>query len=66
MPPKGKTAEEKQHQAHLNNHANQLNSNNERFHEKHEPEGWRENKTAMDFRARQLNPCDPIFQAPKK
>ncbi|CAF0911953.1 unnamed protein product [Rotaria sordida] len=66
MPPKGKTAEEKQHQAHLDNHANHLNSNNKLFRPKHEPEGCKMNEAAMQLRARQLNPNDPIYKAPKK
>ncbi|CAF0910496.1 unnamed protein product [Rotaria sordida] len=66
MPPKGKTAEEKQHQAHLDNHANQLSPNNKFFRPKHEPEGWKVNEAAMKLRARQLNPNDPIYKAPKK
>ena len=59
------SSEEQQQKANLDNHANQLNPNNERFQQVHKPEGWRGNQAAMDFRAMQMNPNNPMYHPPK-
>jgi len=60
------TAEEKQRNAHLDNHANQLNPDHKNFRPKHAEPGWKENEAAMKLRARQLNPNNSLYRAPKK
>ena len=59
------SSEEKQQKADLDNHANQLNPNNERFQPVHKPEGWRGNQAATDLRAMQMNPNNPLYHPPK-
>jgi len=66
MDKKELTPEEKQRKAHLDNHANQLNETNERYRPKHTEAGWKENEAAIKHRAKQLNPNNPIYRAPKK
>jgi len=66
MPPKSMANEAKQRQAHLNNHANQLNSNNDLHRPKHESDGLKMNEAAIQHRAKQLNPNNSLYRAPKK
>jgi hypothetical protein len=54
-----------QGKAHLDNHANQLNLNNQLYRPKHEEPGYVQNEAAMKLRSRQLNPNNALYRAPK-
>ena len=52
--------------AHLDNHANQCNGNNEKCSPNHQAGGFQGSAAAIAHRAKQLNSNNSLYRAPKK